>query len=152
MPEYDNMDEALSGLLDGLDNNMEGRWACKESDGILPGKAVFGYVGDNIGLYLFHNDTAKVAYDADFVTDNNIDMTVNGVAITTVPFNTNHATTMADLISEVDGLTGVRAILDSVGAGGGGLAGVHPTIRISRTGKAKSRECFIFLPCSRYWG
>lgn len=46
--------------------------------------------------------TAKVVFDADLITDNDIDMTINGVAITQVPFNTDHDTTMTDLKTQIE--------------------------------------------------
>ncbi|NIQ92450.1 MAG: DUF3383 domain-containing protein, partial [Deltaproteobacteria bacterium] len=40
-------------------------------------------------------------FDADFVTGNNIDLEINEVAITTVPFNGTHAQTLTDLAAEI---------------------------------------------------
>jgi len=40
-------------------------------------------------------------FDADFVVGNVVDLDVNGVAITPVPFNTDQATTMNDLASAI---------------------------------------------------
>jgi hypothetical protein len=54
-------------------------------------------------------NVAVLSFDADFVTDNNIDLDVNGVAITTVPFNTDQATTLADLAAELDSLDDISA-------------------------------------------
>jgi hypothetical protein len=54
-------------------------------------------------------NVAVLSFDADFVTGNNIDLDVNGVAITTVPFNTDQATTLADLVAELDSLDNISA-------------------------------------------
>lgn len=48
------------------------------------------------------SNTQKVVYDADFIAANVIDMDVNGVAITQVPFNVDHDTTMADLKTQIE--------------------------------------------------
>lgn len=53
---------------------------------------------------------ASLLFDADFVTGNTIDLKVNDVSITQVPFNTDHATTFADLIAAIDALDGVSAV------------------------------------------
>lgn len=46
--------------------------------------------------------TSEINFDIDFVTLNNILATVNGVALTPVLFNTDQATTMADLATEIE--------------------------------------------------
>jgi len=56
---------------------------------------------------------ATLLFDADFVTANTIDLDVNGVSITQVPFNTDHDTTAADLVTAIEALTGVSCVLDS---------------------------------------
>jgi hypothetical protein len=56
------------------------------------------------------NSQAILDFDADFVTGNTIDLKVNGVAIVQVPFNTDQATTKADLISAIDNLDNVKAV------------------------------------------
>lgn len=45
--------------------------------------------------------TGTLNFSADFVAGNTINLLINGVAITAVPFNTNHATTLADLASAI---------------------------------------------------
>ena len=46
--------------------------------------------------------TAKLLFDADFITGNLIDITINGVAVTQVPFNTDQATTMGDIETQIE--------------------------------------------------
>lgn len=43
----------------------------------------------------------SIVFDADLVTGNTIDLNVNGVAMTQVPFNTDNDTTMADLAAQI---------------------------------------------------
>lgn len=42
-----------------------------------------------------------ITFDADFVTGNLIDLKVNNISMTQVPFNTDQATTMQDLIDQI---------------------------------------------------
>jgi hypothetical protein len=46
--------------------------------------------------------TIKVTFDADFVASNSIVFTINGVAVTAVPFNTDQQTTMGDLETQIE--------------------------------------------------
>lgn len=46
--------------------------------------------------------TMKIVFDADFVASNLIDITLNGTVVTQVPFNTDQATTMSDLESQIE--------------------------------------------------
>ena len=46
--------------------------------------------------------SGKIIFDADFVTLNEIVVTVNGTAVTMVPFNTDHDTTMDDLVTQIE--------------------------------------------------
>jgi len=45
--------------------------------------------------------TLVLTFDADFVTSNLIDLDIDLTAITQVPFNADHATTLADLATEI---------------------------------------------------
>jgi len=48
------------------------------------------------------NQDSKVIFDADFVTANSIVFTINGTAVTAVPFDTDQATTMAALETQIE--------------------------------------------------
>lgn len=112
MPQYGNMDEAILGLK--ADNGSVTRvesWAAQED--IAFGSTVFSYLGEQEKAWGYHNDTAKIVFDADFVTGNLIDGTVNTVAWTQVPFDTDHDTTMDNLVTAITALAGVEAALDS---------------------------------------
>ena len=115
MSAYETIDEAIRGLKYGIgpDGRIEGEFSCKEEDGIEFGDPVFGYVGDSVSAYKFKNDTGKIAFDADFVTSNTIDITVNGVAAAQVTFTTDHDTTAALVVAAVAALTGVECVLDA---------------------------------------
>ncbi len=53
--------------------------------------------------------TSIIDFDIDFVTSNSAVATVNGVALTAVPFNTNQATTIGDLATEIATASGVTS-------------------------------------------
>lgn len=111
MPEYDFIDEAILGLK--ADNNYVTRiesWAAQED--LEFGYPAFSYLSEEEKAWAYHLDTAKVVFDADFVTGNLIDGTVNTVAWTQVPFNVDHDTTMDDLVDAINALSGVEAALD----------------------------------------
>ena len=56
---------------------------------------------------------ATLVFDADFVTGNTIDLDVNTLSITQVPFDTDHDTTAANLVTAIAALAGVNCELDS---------------------------------------
>lgn len=47
------------------------------------------------------NKKSTLTFDADFVTGNTIDLKINTVAMTQVPFNADQATTMQDIIDQI---------------------------------------------------
>ena len=75
--------------------------------------AIQGVNRDWYGFTIKPTQSAKVVFDSDFVVSNNIDMTVNGITVTTVPFNSNQLTTMNDLITQIEAdVTDAVAALD----------------------------------------
>lgn len=54
------------------------------------------------GFMIIATKSAQILWDADFVTGNLIDITINGTAVTQVPFNTSHAQTMTDLDTQIE--------------------------------------------------
>ncbi len=73
-------------------------------------------------------EKTELVFDSDFVTSNTIDMEVNGVPITQVPFNTDHDTTIEDLRAEIESSTYVlTAVLTDTG-------GDNRTIQITPVG------------------
>lgn len=110
MAAYGNQENAFAGLLYGLDNEIDTFIAQEDIEYGLPG---FGYQGEESKLYNYYLDTAKVVWDADFVTSNSIVVTVNGVAIDPVVFDTDHDTTIAAVVNAVNALAGVECVLDT---------------------------------------
>lgn len=113
MGAYGEFNKAMQGMLYGLlqDQRPE-TWACKETAGIEFGEPVFGYIGDEISGYKYHNDVSKIVYSTDFITGNSTIVTVNSVDTTPVVFTSDHDTTVALLVAAVAALTGVECILD----------------------------------------
>jgi hypothetical protein len=114
MPEYNYIDEGIKGMPYGLSTPAEKEtWRCEEANGIDFGAPIFGYVGDDVGGWNFHNDTAKIVYDVDFIADNSTVITVNGEAADAVVYTTTHDNTMDLLVVAVSALDGVKAVLDA---------------------------------------
>ena len=102
MSAYGDLDQAIPGLLaEGIQNNsaIKSR-SIQDSAGIEFGATVWGYVGNEDKCYNFSLDTAKIVFDADFVTSNSIVITVDGDAWAAVVFDTDHDTTMDALITQ----------------------------------------------------
>jgi len=108
MAQYGNMEIAIPGLLDSYYPFFKSTRCAKQD--IQYGKPVMGYLDDVTNGYNYALDTSKIVWDADFVTSNLIDIVVNGVTITQVPFNTDHDTTMDDVVTQVT----AKSITDSV--------------------------------------
>ena len=105
-----NMGESFAGMkADSRFDTVESFIAAEE---MFFGRAAGAEAGETQKVNMPKNDNATLEFDADFVTDNDIDGKVNGVAWTTVPFNTDHDTTAADLAAAIDALAGVSCVLD----------------------------------------
>ena len=110
---YDtDMDEAFVGMK--ADAGFDDVISLQATEVIKYGLGVVKNIGsDNQGRLPAANQGSLV-FDADFVTDNDIDMDINGVAITTVEFDTNHDTTIAALAVEIAANDSVySAVLDT---------------------------------------
>lgn len=104
MAQYGDMDQKIAGLKYGIAESRDESWVVADAEGIPFGYPVFGYRGDPNNAYRFHNDQDTVVFDDDFVTGNNIDGSVNGDAITQVPFDTDQDTTIANLVAAIQAL------------------------------------------------
>lgn len=124
MGAYNNQDQAIAGLRFGSEARVE-TFRCAESVGINFGAPVFGYEGDDVNGYAAHDDISTIVWDADFVTGNSIAVTINGTTVTT-PFNTDQATTMADLVSDIEG----EAALSGIDAERTDIAGNDRTLKL----------------------
>lgn len=104
------MSEAVLGLHADASPRSIASYAAQESIGFGSG-VILGDSENQVRLPI--RNTATILFDADFVTGNTINLDVNGVSISEVAFDTNHATTMAALIAAVDALDGVSAVAGS---------------------------------------
>jgi hypothetical protein len=100
MGAYSNTDAKIAGLKQGLSSRVLSKRVA-ETAGIEYGYPVFGYEGNDNDAYLYHNNVGVILFDADFVTSNSIVITVDGTAVTAVPFNTSHTQTMTDLKEQI---------------------------------------------------
>lgn len=72
----------------------KGRIFVEPEDSVTPASPVFA-------RFKGKGQTQELDWDVDFVTGNTINGFVNGVAIAPVPFNSDQATTLADLITAI---------------------------------------------------
>ena len=119
MTAYGNIDAGVAGLQQGFDNVVVSKTAAET---IKFGAPAMQYKGDD-KVYNYRLDTAKVVFNADFVTSNSIAFSVNGVAITPVVFATSTAATAALLVNAIKALAvgganpqGVEAVIDTTDA------------------------------------
>lgn len=86
----------------------------RTADNDIPfGSAVGAEAGEVYRCRVFTKDNCSLLYDADFVTSNKINGTVNGVAWTEVDFTTDHDTTAGLVRDAINALAGVTCILDT---------------------------------------
>jgi len=71
-----------------------------------------------------------LSFDADFVTDNDIDLKINEVAITTVPFNGTHAQTIADLATQIQANADVVSAVAAAGPRTVTIIAANPAVPI----------------------
>lgn len=114
MGEYGNFDIAISGqIAENIQTYRSIRTRAAKQI-INFGTPVMGYIGDEVAGYNYKLDTAKLVFDADFVTSNTITITVNGESTGAVPFNTDHNTTAADVVTAIKGLVITDSVLGTV--------------------------------------
>lgn len=104
MGAYGNINRAFAGLKAEHYQFDEKVRSGHAVDAIDFGKPVFGYQGDEENLYNYYLDTAKLVFDADFVSLNSIIITVNGVDTDPVVFDTDHDTTAALVVAAIEAL------------------------------------------------
>ena len=105
MGQYGNIERAFAGMPAEHYQFNEQKRTRKAQDIINFGDPVFGYLGDEVRGYNYYLDTAKLVFDADFVSLNEIVITVNGVAAATVTFTTDHDTTAALVVDAIKAIT-----------------------------------------------
>lgn len=103
---------------------------------IAPALGVMKPFNVDYKIMLPRNDTASSVFSADLITDNVINATVNGVAITPVVFTTDHLTTMQLIADEIQDIPSVASAVV------GGLNNRTITI-ISEVGTATVVSSFV---------
>lgn len=100
------MDIASEGLL--ADCGFKNCLSPRALNEIPIGRGVAKVVGEDMAVRLPLQNQSTVTLDADLVTSNDIDITLNGTALATIPFNTSHLQTMQDIkaaleaVAEID--------------------------------------------------
>lgn len=101
--QYGNMNQLSAGVKYGSQGtDITEPYVAKTSLGF--GKAAFGYKGDPDRVFDIETDKSTITYDADFVTANVINASINGNAIDPVTFTTDHATTLALVVAALQAL------------------------------------------------
>jgi hypothetical protein len=140
MTAYGNQDKGFAGLKDSLGGFVES-W--KASSNIDFGAPVFAYEGDAVSAYPYINDTIELTNATPFITGNVIAGDVDGEAFS-VPFDTDHETTQANLVAALEALPtvddAVVILIQDPGDGHGEIAlrkkGSVPVLTINVTGGA----------------
>jgi hypothetical protein len=101
------MDKALAGMKFGLDAETE---SIAAGEKIYPGDPVFGMVGDDKVGYGAHLSAVALTASADLVTDNSIAVTINGIAIAAVLFETSSVETIRKIVNAIDQNEDIRAL------------------------------------------
>jgi len=84
-------DKIMVGRIDDADANLTASLAAIETA-----------VQDWYGLIVIPDALSRVVFSTDFITGNTIDFTINGTAVTQVTFTTDHDTTMAAIVSQIE--------------------------------------------------
>lgn len=121
MSAYDTIDAPVAGMIEGTQSRIISK-RIGDSAGIPFGIPVFGYIGDSgLGtarddnVHRYKNDSGIITFDADFEASNSIIITVNGTAVTAVVFDTDHDTTMALVVAQIEAeITGCNATSSGV--------------------------------------
>jgi hypothetical protein len=100
-PEYDaaqkvfSQNPKLSRIMIGRKDSTDASWTAAAN-------AIQEAQKDWYSFMVVGYNATKAVFDSDFVTSNSIVLTVDGTAVSAVPFNTNQATTMADIKSTAE--------------------------------------------------
>jgi len=77
--------------------------------------AVENATSDWYAFSIIASNAATFTFDADFITGNTIDFTINGTAVTQVPFNSDNGTTYADIKTQIEtDITDSSVTIDAV--------------------------------------
>jgi hypothetical protein len=93
-------------------------------------------------------DERKVVFDGDFVASNSIVFTINGTAVTAVPFNTSQTQTMTDIKAQIEAdITGSAVTIEVADVDERTLTikvdGKAPTVSVAITGGAAQANSSI---------
>ena len=104
---YENMDQAIAGLVYGLDSLAESLAAGEK---IFPGDPVFGMVGDEKMGYTARISALSLTASDELVEGNSIAVNINGIDIEPVAFGDTSEDTIRNIINAIDRNMAVRAL------------------------------------------
>jgi hypothetical protein len=94
---------------------MIGRIDSTDADLATGLAAIENVTSDWYAFNYIHNSVGTLTFDTDFVTSNSIVVTVNGTAVTAVPFDTDNATTYSNLETQIEtDIAGSSVTVDAV--------------------------------------
>jgi len=99
------MDAASEGLL--ADSGFKNVLSPRAYADIPIGRGVSKVVGEDYAVRLPAQNLSTIVLDADLVTGNSIAISVNGTALSAIPFDTDHLTTMNDIATALEALSEV---------------------------------------------
>ena len=104
---YGGLEQAIAGQKFGLDAETES-FAAGEK--LYPGDPVFGMVGDDKCGYGAHVSAMSLTASADLVAGNSIAVTVNGIALAAVAFESSSVDTIKKIVNAIDQNEDIRAL------------------------------------------
>ena len=111
MPAYGDLEQALPGLLSGLNHDVDSGIALAA---IEFGAPVYGSVGEEQAVGPLVNDKRTLVYSADFSASNVVAgaVTIAGVEVGTysITYATSHAATFAALVAALAAIPGVEVV------------------------------------------
>jgi hypothetical protein len=107
MSAYGDLDKAIAGQKFGLDDETETVIAREK---LYPGDPVFSLVGEEDAGYGAHLNGVTLTASAALVTGNSIAVTINGIAVDSVSFDTSSPNTFQKIVDAINLNADVRAL------------------------------------------
>jgi hypothetical protein len=96
---YDPPARAIAGQKYGLKDNVR---TYRAGEKIYPGDTVFGMVGDALTCYGAHINAVTLTASAALITGNSVAVTINGIAIAPVAFDTSSPVTFQAIVQAIN--------------------------------------------------
>jgi hypothetical protein len=96
---YDPPARAIAGQKYGINNNVR---TYRAGENIYPGDPVFGMVGDELTCYGAHINAVTLTASTALITGNSVAVTINGIAIAPVVFDTSSPVTFHAIVQAIN--------------------------------------------------